>query len=191
MLVGLAGRVASRICARKTVRGVLANMPVAPKDENRPDATRAAMPNLEACFVCLDDVCTFKSGCACGAPVHPKCLLRAVEKVGTVCTICKSDIANVSSTTIHVLNPTSLAAIHLLFLSGGTILLCFSAWFFAEGFLRESIAPFLLPISSIFAFLGICALWAARHLRIVYPRESALIVPDTHYTIRSTSAALV
>ena len=149
------------------------------------------MPNLEACFVCLDDVCTFKSGCACGAPVHPKCLLRAVEKVGTVCTICKSDIANVSSTTIHVLNPTSLAAIHLLFLSGGTILLCFSAWFFAEGFLRESIAPFLLPISSIFAFLGICALWAARHLRIVYPRESALIVPDTHYTIRSTSAALV
>ena len=151
----------------------------------------ATMPNLETCFVCLEAVGAFKSGCACGAPVHPKCLLRAVEKSGTVCTICKSEIINVGAHTVHVLNLTSLAAIHLLFWSGGTILLCFSVWFFAEACLRESIAPFLLPISSIFAFLGICALWAARHLRIVYPRESAFIVSDTQFSIRSTSAALV
>lgn len=150
-----------------------------------------AVPNLEVCFVCLDDVGTFKSGCECGAPVHPKCLLRAVEKSGTMCTICKSEITNVGAHTVHVLNLSSLAAIHLLFVSGGTILLCFSVWFFVEGFLRESIAPFLLPISSIFSFLGICALWAARHLRIVYPRESAFIVPNTRYTIRTASVALV
>ena len=127
---------------------------------------QVALLTMTECFVCLQETST-RSPCECGAAVHEHCLMLALARSESQkCSICKTDLRNVTKKHVKVMNRQAVVIIVLLALSALSLVAIAVAFLVHSAFSRGSSVGKLQLTASVFlvvaATSGAAVAWLCR-----------------------------
>jgi hypothetical protein len=145
---------------------------------------------VPVCYICLEEVRdpTDVGECACRAPVHAACLLKAVAASDSlVCGICKEGIANVQKRERWRLQVTMPCGFRVASFVCGTVLDVLAIVMLYEAcatrFTQPQFFEVLLVICATFAFLGTLGFWLGTHLETMYRDRACVAVRHAEYDV--------